>query len=127
MKAVQLYAPESYVDASAAERAAVCNGCGPSGWKVDLVPDSLWGLSVAGACNIHDWMYHEGKTIEDKAGADRVMLNNMLRLVNGRTRWRWLRWLRRRSAHVYYQAIKRYGGPAFWEGKNKAAELSLMY
>ena len=52
-------------------------------------------------------MYHNGKTIEDKKEADRVFLNNMLRLVDGKTKWRFVRRLRRRRARIYFEAVKR--------------------
>ena len=115
---VKLFAPKTYWAASDAARAEVCNGCGPGRIGGDLVPDTLWGLRVTRACDIHDWMYRMGETIEDKNEADRTFLNNMLRLVDGRTKYGCLRWLRARRAYVYYQAVRAFGGPAFWSGKN---------
>lgn len=116
MSSVCLYAPRSYVEAPDVIRRIVVNGCGVGGWKGKLVPDTVWGLSIREACNIHDWMYHEGDTIKEKEEADRVFLNNMLRLVDAGA-W-WLRGVRRRRAHKYYLAVRMFGGPAFWEGKN---------
>jgi len=118
-----LYAPESYVSAPPEVRAAVANGCGPGGWKVDIVPDTIWGLDISAACNIHDWMYAAGTTIADKDEADRVLLNNMLRLIEAAGGWRILRALRRHRARIYYEAVRHFGGPAFWAGKNRDTEL----
>lgn len=118
-----LYAPPAYITATETVREMVTNGCGPGGWKVDLVPDTIYGLDVAPACNIHDWMYMAGQTIADKEEADRVMLNNLLRLIEATDCPSWLRWLRRRRAHSYYLAVHQFGGPAFWSGKNQQSEL----
>lgn len=120
-----LYAPESFINAPRAVRKAVTNGCGPGGWKLDLVPDTIYGLDVSAACNIHDWMYHEGETLADKAAADRVLLNNLLRIINHETRFAPLRWLRRRRARKYYLAVKAFGGPAFWADKNHTSNHIL--
>ena len=112
-----LYAPETYKKLTQTEAAAITNGCGTGGWKIDLVPDTLLGLDITEACNIHDYMYHIGETIEDKNEADRVFMNNMLRLIDAETKHGWLRRFRRRRAIIYYFAVKNFGGPAFWAGK----------
>jgi len=115
------FAPESYWLASREVRDQVTNGCGPKGWKVDLVPDTIWGLSIKEECQIHDWEYAVAPpTIEAKDSADRTFLNNILRkveYVGG-----WLKWLRRRRAVTYYETVHLFGGPAFWTGKNNLKE-----
>jgi len=118
---LKLYAPEGYWRLSAAERAGICNGCGPKA-AAFLVPETLWGLSVTAACDIHDWMYHVGRTLEDKQRADRVFLNNMLRIIDARTRCRLLKRLRRDRAWLYYAAVRDFGGPWYWHGKNPTNE-----
>lgn len=120
-----LYAPASYWQALPSVRAQLTNGCGPAGWKIDLVPDSILGVNISEACNIHDWMYTVGCTIANKDEADRVLLNNMLRLINSDTGILSgvLRGWRRRWAWRYYEAVHRYGGPAFWHEKNRPEEL----
>jgi len=50
----------------------VTNGCGSADSKFDFVPDNLLGLAILAACQVHDWMYHVGKTFDDKELADRV-------------------------------------------------------
>lgn len=114
----QLYAPPAYIQASERVRDIVANGCGPQGWKVDIVPDTIWGLSIREACRIHDWMYASGIGSYDKAEADRVFLYNMLRTIEAAGGWGILRALRRRRARTYYEAVEHFGGPAFWSGKN---------
>ncbi len=120
MTEIALYAPPSYIAAYPAVRAAVANGCGPAGWLGRLVPDHLWGLDITPACEIHDWMYAEGETEEERHLADRVFLNNMLRLIEAAGGPWWLQWLRRRKALSYYNACHWFGGPAFWRDKNPA-------
>lgn len=117
------FAPESYVRAIPEVRAALVNGCGPGGWKIDLVPDTIWGLDISEVCNIHDWMYVTGRRLEDKDEADRVMLNNMLRAINAAGGWWILRFLRRRRARIYFESVHIFGGPAFWAGKNSCTQL----
>lgn len=116
---VVLFCPLSYQRASKMQKEAVCNGCGAANAKFDFVPDTIYGLSINDACNIHDWMYHVGRTIEDKQEADRVFLNNMLRIIEHKGGW--LKILRRMRAIKYYGAVADMGGPAFWDGKEKAA------
>lgn len=123
MKTALLYAPKSYIDAPQEVRDAVVNGCGTSGWKGYLVPDTIWGLNIVEACRIHDWMYAEGETLVDKDEADRVFLNNMLRLVAAAGGFGLLQALRRRRARIYFEAVSRFGGPAFWHEKNRLENM----
>ncbi len=115
---VKLFAPNDYIKSSKQVRARVVNGCGTGGWKGALVPETMYGLKITAACNIHDWMYLRGQTMADKEEADRVFLNNLLRLINFGSSWGWLKALRRRRALKYYHAVRLAGGPAFWDGKN---------
>ncbi len=118
----ELIAPESYRRATEQERRRICNGCGTKGLGGWLVPDTLYGLSIEEACDIHDWMYHEGRTEVDKRRADQIFLENMLRIVEAQDYpwWLvWLRWLRRYRAMSYYQAVRDFGDTAFWKGKER--------
>lgn len=105
-----LLAPHSYLQAPPAVRARVCNGCGTKGWKGLLVPETLYGLCVAEACDIHDWMYHVGQTEVDRYFADEVFHSNLNRLISKGT-W-WMRLLRRHRALHYFSAVREFGrGP----------------
>lgn len=119
----KLYAPDDYIKASKKVRARAVNGCGTAGWKGAIIPETFYGLKITAACNIHDWMYLKGQTAADKEEADRVFLNNLLRIIDAETRWGWLKWLRRRRALKYYHAVRIAGGPAFWDGKNEYNNL----
>lgn len=119
---MKLFAPEEYWKLSKERKDAICNGCGAKGIGGWLVPDTMWGLNVRVCCDIHDYMYSVGTTIEDKRVADRVFLNNVLRVVEDGA---WiLRALRRRRAKTYFFFVDTFGGPAFWDGKNKPEEVS---
>ena len=85
------------------------------------VPKTFWGLSINEACNVHDWDYHHGKTLEDKHTADRFMLFNMLIIIEAQTGWHQtaLKPMRRRRAMKYYEAVVMFGAGAFWTGKVK--------
>jgi hypothetical protein len=113
---LKLFAPDSYYELGEATKATICSGCGTTGWKGKLVPDDIWGVNITEACQIHDYMYFIGETIEDKYSADRVFLNNMIRLINNKGGW--FAWFRRYRAVTYYNAVAHFGGPAYWDGKN---------
>jgi hypothetical protein len=116
-----LFAPVSYWESTPEQRKAVCNGCGVAGWKGKFVPDTVWGLSIRQQCDIHDWMYEYGETEDDRGEADRAFLNNLIRGVDARGGW--FAGLRRRRALKYYEAVHRFGGPAFWNAKNAPGEM----
>lgn len=120
-----LFAPAAYWAATPEIKATVMNGCGPGGWKVDLIPDSLLFLSIHEPCDIHDWMYSCGATIADKDEADRTLLNNCLRLIKAAGGLWPLQMMRRNRAKAYYLAVKYFGGPAFWSGKNPPETLAV--
>ncbi len=120
--APQLYGfqPNSYHEATPEMIADAAGGCGPGGSGDKYVPDTIWGLRVTPSCSIHDWMYHYGLTNEDKEVADRVFLNNMLRQIEAAEGW--IKPLRRLRARTYYNAVKYFGGPAFWSNVNEKDE-----
>jgi len=119
---IKLFAPQSYKNASDGEIELICNGCGSAQAKFDFIPDTVWGLSITPACNVHDWMYYVGLTQLDKEEADMVFLNNMLRLIEGQTSFigKRLKPLRRRRVLKYYEAVVAFGGPAYWNPKNES-------
>lgn len=136
--AAALYAPKKYWELDGETKKRICNGCGPRG-VFDFVGDSIWGVYIGEACNIHDYMYHVAEAnIKAKEEADRVFLNNMLRLIEAQTKKRViifkgkvqfnnpLMWLRRKTARHYYLGVKYFGAPAFWNGKNEEGTLHLV-
>ena len=117
---MNLKAPESYLKATPEEKAKICNGAGAAGWGW-TVPDTLWGLCITEAANIHDWMYHFGKMDDDKREADMTFLKNMYILIQQGS-W-WFRAIRRNRARVYYNSVKYAGHWAFWDGKQVPANI----
>lgn len=114
-----LDASQAYRDALPEVVAQVVNGCGPGGWKFDIIPDTVLGLSIKEACNIHDWDYTVGLTEQDKEAADKRFRRNCTALVNNATGF-WARVLRRhRHLRVdeYYTAVRLFGDAAFWANK----------
>jgi hypothetical protein len=117
-----LFAPPEYWKLSEDDRKA--RRCGPGRGVLEwLVPDTIYGLSVSAACSVHDWMYAHGNTDADKCDADCVFLNNMIRLIEAAGGPWLLRRLRLRRARIYYEAVSHFGGPAFWNSKNKPTEI----
>ena len=113
-----LFAPKGFLGTSNIELEKICNGCGAANAKFDFVPDTIYKHCIGPVCHIHDYMYHKGKTLKAKEEADRVMLNNLLRMINRVTGWKsMLKMPMRRRALKMYEAVNAYGGPAFWEGK----------
>jgi len=129
-KQIKLYAPEKcgnqpccFHDATPEQIKAAAGGCGPGGLGDYLVPDTMWGLSVKRACEIHDWEYKYGKTLQDKINADNNLRDNLVRLIKAQDSWGWLENLRLRRAQTYYEMVKNFGGPSFWKDKSSIYEL----
>jgi len=123
MNKIILYAPIEYKKLKQHEKENICNGCGAKGGV--SVPSTFYGLDISEACNIHDFMYLTGKTIEDKAEADRIFLNNMTRIIIARSNC-FMKTLRLMRAKTYYNAVKYFGGSAFWEDKNLTKEKVVV-
>ena len=112
-----LNAAPAYLEATEDVLLAVCNGCGTSGWKGKLVPDTVYGLNIAAACQIHDWDYVTGSTQADKVNADNNFLGNMQIIVN--THGGFFKYLRHIRVYGYYLAVKLFGNTAYWNGKDR--------
>ena len=100
-------------------------GCGPGGIGDFLVPDTVYGLSIRPACQVHDHGYRHGKDAseEDRARHDRILKNNSLRIVDDHTKWWILKRLRYHRVEKYYIMVRAFGGPAYWSERNKAEEI----
>lgn len=119
-----LWAPAAYWTLHPNDKKEICNRCGPRGVFADYIPNKILGLYIGECCNIHDYMYNKARpNIEDKKKADRVFKNNMLRLIDAKTKWKWLRKMRKWLAEKYYKTVKLFGGPAFWRGKNNTLNM----
>lgn len=67
--------------------------------------------------------YLIGETHADKESADRSFLYNLQRRIEAQDSWWWIKKLRHRRAKTYYEAVRMFGGPAFWAGKNLPEEM----
>jgi len=124
VKKIKLYAPQGYIKLSPSKKAEICNGCGAKGGIP--VPNTFYGLDISEACNIHDYMYYIGKTHADKLEADRVFKNNLSRIIEARTSWSFLKRLRHRRKKTYCYAVEEWGETAYWNGKNKPANILVV-
>ena len=120
---VEFYIPSKEVEDRLLDKSIPKNGCG-SGWSTYLVPDSFILFDFTIPCAIHDEMYFLGKTIQDKEEADRVFLNNMLREANSKSCF--IRPIARAMAYQYYDKVVKYGGTAYWDGKNKENQMKSL-
>ena len=121
-----LYAPESYLRALPDVVAKIVNGCGPGGWKVDLVPDTILLLSVKEACNIHDWCYSEGSSEDYRLWADDLLHQNLRATIFHAADTSWFARIlmphRLVRARGYYYAVRAFGSDPFWVGKDRPEE-----
>ena len=109
-----LCAPTSYWQASQEEIEEHTGGCGPGKLGDWFIPDTMLGESVHLACEIHDWCYHAGQTLQDKFTADLLFLVNMVILVNDGDM---LDAVRLRRVMTYYECVAFGGEEAFKKGK----------
>jgi hypothetical protein len=110
-----LIAPKSYWLNTNPNTPTYINGCGGQGLTSSIVPDSLFGLSINEACNIHDHMYEQGI---DKTDTDNTFLKNMITLVNQDSSSNIFKYLRKAKAHLYFLGVKIFGN-IFFKQKSK--------
>lgn len=125
---MKLYAPLTYWEATPEERAKVCNGCGAE--KGIKVPSTFYGLCIKEACNIHDWMYNEGKTLADKLFADAMFRLNITLIIDSRNHCivdKMLSPLRHLRAGKYYLAVAEWGNTAYWVNKTINPTMQITY
>ena len=95
----------------------VCNGCGAAGAKFDFVPDTIYGLSIRPACNIHDFDYDSGTDWHHKRRADIRFLVNCILIILPASNWV-TTILRVERAVKYFLAVTLKGNDAYQKGKN---------
>ena len=121
---MKLYAPLSYWNATQNELKESCNGCGAKdGIKV---PNTMYGLCIKKACEIHDWMYKIGKTIADKLFADAIFRLNLSIIIDAGSNFL-TALLRHGRASTYYTAVIEWGESAFWVDKKRNDEMVITY
>jgi len=123
---MKLFATAEYWSLSEVKRTIISNGCGPGGWKANFIPDHILYINIIEACNIHDYMYSVGASEYDREEADRVFMNNMMRIIEGTEQLWFMRRLRRRLALEYYQQVRDFGAVYFWKGKNPDSTMKII-
>jgi len=112
-KGVEMYAPSKFWTLSNVEIGQISNGCGAAGAAIDYVPDTIWGLRISAACDIHDFGYHEGGTKDDKYVDDLFLLINTMQIIKAKTKWKFLKVLRLNRALKYFYMVDFYGTDAY--------------
>ena len=91
------------------------NGCGPVGWKGNLIPDTIYTISIKEACKIHDFEYEVGSNLKHKKEADIRFRKNLNRTVKAKSKgWNKIFLpLKYARVWIYYISVKRAGKEAF--------------
>ena len=124
-RALSLYAPISYHQATCKEKERVCNGCGAKGGIP--VPDTIWGLDISPACNVHDWMFEEGMTHADFLFANGMFQVNMTRIIVNESANKFMVMLRLRRASKYFDAVATLGEDIYWKNKRRNNGMYITY
>lgn len=122
----KIYAPITYWELSPEEKKEICNGCGSKdGLKV---PNTFWGLNIEEACNIHDYMYNNGKTHYDKLFADAMFRLNLTVMIDAKETFKdkLFSIFRHYRAGTYYIAVAKYGNSSFWKDKERLSPEDPM-
>ena len=122
----KIYAPITYWELSPEDKKEICNGCGSKdGLKV---PNTFWGLNIEEACNIHDYMYNNGKTHYDKLFADAMFRLNLTVIIDAKETFKdkLFSVLRHYRSGTYYIAVAKYGNYSFWKDKERLSPEDPM-
>ncbi|MCK5602633.1 hypothetical protein KAR91_12205 [Candidatus Pacearchaeota archaeon] len=111
--ALGLEAPAAFWLTDEATLAMMTGGCGPGKYGDYLVPDTAWLLSIRPACVIHDFEYAVGQTPEEKKAADHRFLDNMLLIIDQKSKFWPLKVVRRWRAMSYYSFVADGGDSSF--------------
>lgn len=112
-----LSAPPLYWQKSNSNDLPYINSCGGTGINSLIIPDSLFGLDISDACNIHDYMYEQGI---NRKRADKLFLENMLLLINKDSNSKILKSLRKAKAYIYYLGVMLFGNFFFKKKNNRS-------
>ena len=104
-----LLVPNKYYDLITSIDKYESNGCGSKDILGAIIPDSLYGLDILSACDIHDLMYSDGGTDTDREEADNLFLENMNRLIDKSKSNKLIKVLRIVKSKIYYMAVRLFG------------------
>ena len=104
-----LLLPSWWNTVPAAHRLAQMNGCGPATWKLKF--NTIWGLDISPACNVHDVEYAFGNS---RSSADARLFANICLLIAQASLWLALPRLSR--AFKMFLFVRK-GGASFYHGE----------
>lgn len=107
-----LWAPESYWKLSNNEKYEITNGCGPAR-AMGLVPNSILGVDLKPACDIHDYTYARPNSMYDRKDADDLLLMNMHKLMTQKLSPGLMQPIGIIGVGLYYVAVRLFGGVFF--------------
>jgi len=78
-----------------------------------LVPNSILGVDLKAACDIHDYTYATQSSIRDRKDADDLFLANMHHLITRKLKSAPMRFVGTIGVGLYYLAVRIFGGHYF--------------
>ena len=69
------------------------------------MPDTIWGLDISPVCRVHDYMYLHAEALAEENYADAIFGANLISLIQQKTKFALLKWLRLRRAYKYIDAV----------------------
>jgi len=90
---VKLLVPLEFAKADIVLLKKICNGCGPGGWKYDLVPDKIGTFEIKPACQPHDWMFGFGRKTKKCFKFCNLVFKYNLKQLNKQTKSFWRSYL----------------------------------
>lgn len=100
------------------------NGCGAGGARIDLVPDTMWGLNISMICNLHDDGFVFCEASRRGFRESNKNLKHNLTIWNNAKSHGMLRLLRRIRIEIIYIAVSSpLGWRAFVACKKELNEL----
>jgi len=96
-----------------------CCGAG-RGLQEWLVPDTIWGLRISAACQVHDDMFELGDASWDGFHqANGVFIRNIFAIIEAKSSNAFMRAVRRHRALLYLDAVDTMGAKIYWNLKKK--------
>lgn len=103
-----LRVPLDYYELKQDDRSEVLNTCGPDGFLNKLVPNSVLGLEITPACQIHDWEFDKARNQKDFEKADKNFKGNLNYLNRKSKDGKLVKFLRRQIFKLYYFIVRQY-------------------
>ena len=93
---IELDCHKKYPTLTPKQKDAICNGCGPAGWKMGIFLNNIYGLSIKEICNIHDVDFHTYTSSKGFNIANDRLHDNLTAYCNAKSANWFMRFLRGR-------------------------------